>query len=157
MTAAPGRKNAFGTDNLDAAEGAVFLGDTSIVAAPSVAYDSDYTSVFTIGFSKPVADVRFDIFDIDAVANSFQEHVRVPGATVSAVGARVALIANQYQSTTASNVGTADPAGSVSFRFPTARTSIVVEVTTPTMQAATGAGANQHAVLLRNLRVIRGC
>ncbi|PPF87169.1 hypothetical protein C5E07_17530 [Pseudoclavibacter sp. RFBJ3] len=146
------------SDNLNTTGDGIFLGDRQTVAAANKEFDAAYTQTTTITFDRPLANIRFRVFDVDG-SDFYREHLRViglPGA-VATPGNRVELepVSNTYRPTEDLPIGPV-VAGSVTYSSTGSTDSFVVELTTP-RTAVPPQGVLSHGVRMTNLTYTTAC
>lgn len=146
------------SDNLNTTADGVFLGDRQTVAAVNKEFDSAYTQTTTVTFDRPLANIRFRVFDVDG-SDFYREHLRVIGlpGVVATPGNRVELepVSNTYRPTQDLPIGQV-VAGSVTYSSTGSTDSFTVELTTP-RTAVPPQGVLSHGVRMTNLTYTTDC
>lgn len=150
------------SDNLNTTGDGVFLGDRQTVAAANKEFDAAYMQRTTITFDRPLADIRFRIYDVDG-SDFYREHLRVvglPGATAIPGGGASTRVEFEAVS------GTFRPkqdlpigqvlAGAVLYSSSGATDSFTVELTTPRI-VLPPQGALSHGVRMTDLTYTAAC
>lgn len=146
------------SDNLNTTGDGVFLGDRQTVAAANKEFDAAYTQTTTITFDRPLANIRFRVFDVDG-SEFYREHLRVIGlpGVVATPGNRVELepVSNTYRPTADLPIGQV-VAGSVTYASSGSTSAFTVELTTP-RTAVPPQGTLSHGVRMTNLTYTTAC